>query len=1142
MIDILIFVAFFVLNIVVGFRYRGKNQSFQEYAIGDKKFSTAVLTATIVATWMSGSALFINLENTYKQGLYYVIPDIIGTPMCLLITGYIVGPRMGKFLNNLSVPESLGKLYGKPVQAIAGISIVLRSTGYVAMQLQVIAKTLTILFNYEGPAVVTIAAIIITLYTLSGGVKAVTFTDVLQFFTFGTLLPILALTIWNNLQNSTQVTHMFQNNPLMSFKEVVRWSPEFMNSLVFMAYLMTPALQPQLFQRIVMARDTAQIKHSFGYATIICLGIELCMIWIAIMMLVDQPSLETDKIMQHIVNTHTYPGFKGLLGIGIIAMSMSTADSVLNSCAVIIANDILPPLGLHKQRSLNTARWATLVLGTLGLVMALSTQNLLQVLLGAAHFYIPSVAPAPMLLAIFGFKTSRRVVLLAMGAGATATAACLFYFKSVHSFLPGMLANLITMLGLHYLLGEEGGWQRLAPNDPLALEGAARKQRWQWRLNKISNFKLYPYLQQNLPAQEGLYFFFGLYTMVATYAAFYTIGNTDHQACQAIYTCIYHTVLPMATAFLTFPVWPTPLKNTRFMAFFWPLSIAFILFFAGTLLAIMSHFHHMQVMVMMINLLIAVLLLRWPLALFLAFTGTYAAVFFFAHYTGSALPLSTFGSLQMIYLILLFASLLIALKGQQVYRGLVISYAQLKEDNRFTSQVFLATLRHQARLQQEASIYPVEALEPTESLQEFHQAPTKSQVMASNAALHQHVYTLDTLNKYLQQVLHLAQEPIHLVVENVALTALWQEVLKTLYQHPQAVKVLIQHNTTTQSLRGDGEKIRKLLLDAVFYAASQQKADRPVLVGIEDTQLAYPILSIPGYIKQVKSVCIAITTEVALPSLKKWYVGSVEHQALRWPRDMEELAITYNQQIVAAHYGASEIISTATGVTQVYVLPSDVREVRPPTMDQWQGVPTVDIDATTVHPSEAAFVKNVLAKTRMKRRLLQEALQLIKQCHAGAKHGIGEPAYLHPIAVANILLQHTQDPDTLLAALLHDAIDTTCLSWHHIALRFNPVVKRIVDGVAAVDSRLSSFKKIQLSAHETILKLLEAKDERVLYVKIADRLHHMRTIEGHPSLAKQKEIAEEALQFFVPMARSLGLKSIAEELKERCFAVLTSTQ
>lgn len=147
-------------------------------------------------------------------------------------------------------------------------------------------------------------------------------------------------------------------------------------------------------------------------------------------------------------------------------MAMSTADSVLNSCAVIIASDILHPLGLQKQRSLQTAKWSTLVLGTLGLVMALNARNLIQVLLEAANFYVPSVAPAPMLLAIFGFQTSRRVMLLAMGAGATATAACLFYFKGVHSFLPGMLANLITMLGLHYLLGEAGGWQRLAPNDP----------------------------------------------------------------------------------------------------------------------------------------------------------------------------------------------------------------------------------------------------------------------------------------------------------------------------------------------------------------------------------------------------------------------------------------------------------------------------------------------------------------------------------------------------------------------------------------------------------------------------------------------------------------------------------------------------
>ena len=72
-----------------------------------------------------------------------------------------------------------------------------------------------------------------------------------------------------------------------------------------------------------------------------------------------------------------------------------------------------------------------------------------------------------------------------------------------------------------------------------------------------------------------------------------------------------------------------------------------------------------------------------------------------------------------------------------------------------------------------------------------------------------------------------------------------------------------------------------------------------------------------------------------------------------------------------------------------------------------------------------------------------------------------------------------------------------------------------------------------MSAHEIKRKLLEVEDARMLYVKLADRLHNMRTIEGHPSLTKQKKIAEETLQFFVPMARGLGLVPIAEELKKR---------
>jgi len=161
--------------------------------------------------------------------------------------------------------------------------------------------------------------------------------------------------------------------------------------------------------------------------------------------------------------------------------------------------------------------------------------------------------------------------------------------------------------------------------------------------------------------------------------------------------------------------------------------------------------------------------------------------------------------------------------------------------------------------------------------------------------------------------------------------------------------------------------------------------------------------------------------------------------------------------------------------------------------------------------------------------------------HYGATELLGShqgTRYVLPIAIARILLDYTQDQDTMVAASLHDTVEDTSLSLGQVAPSFNPVVKRIVDGVTRLDSCLQSFKRIQLSTHENIRKLMEVKDKRVLYVKLADRLHNMRTITVHPALAKQKRIAEETLRFFVPVAKSIVLKPIAEELQEWSFAVL----
>jgi (p)ppGpp synthase/HD superfamily hydrolase len=142
------------------------------------------------------------------------------------------------------------------------------------------------------------------------------------------------------------------------------------------------------------------------------------------------------------------------------------------------------------------------------------------------------------------------------------------------------------------------------------------------------------------------------------------------------------------------------------------------------------------------------------------------------------------------------------------------------------------------------------------------------------------------------------------------------------------------------------------------------------------------------------------------------------------------------------------------------------------------------------------------------------------------------------LAVAQIVLEYNQDEATILGALLHDTVEDTAMLLENIDMMFGPEVVKIVDGVTHFESLKDSFYKIKLSTHENILMLLKLEDKRALYVKIADRMHNLRTIEGHRSQVKKQQIAEETLQFFVPLAQALGLEQAVTELQARSAKIL----
>src|SRR5580704_3343537 len=157
--------------------------------------------------------------------------------------------------------------------------------------------------------------------------------------------------------------------------------------------------------------------------------------------------------------------------------------------------------------------------------------------------------------------------------------------------------------------------------------------------------------------------------------------------------------------------------------------------------------------------------------------------------------------------------------------------------------------------------------------------------------------------------------------------------------------------------------------------------------------------------------------------------------------------------------------------------------------------------------------------------------------HAEQYRRSGEPYVTHPVAVAQIVAELGLDAPTIAAALLHDAVEDTGLGLAEIEQQFGPVVAAVVDGVTKLDRLQFDSKEQQQAA--TIRKMLVAmaNDWRVLLIKLADRLHNMRTLAVMPEW-KQRRTAQETFDVYAPLAHRLGVQQVRWQLEDLAFATL----
>lgn len=168
-------------------------------------------------------------------------------------------------------------------------------------------------------------------------------------------------------------------------------------------------------------------------------------------------------------------------------------------------------------------------------------------------------------------------------------------------------------------------------------------------------------------------------------------------------------------------------------------------------------------------------------------------------------------------------------------------------------------------------------------------------------------------------------------------------------------------------------------------------------------------------------------------------------------------------------------------------------------------------------------------------RQIERAYQVAERWHRGQKRKSGDPYITHPLAVTTILAELGMDPATLMAGLLHDTVEDTEYGLDTLKRDFGDQVALLVDGV----TKLDKVKFGEAAQAETVRKMVVAmaKDPRVLVIKLADRLHNMRTMR-YLKREKQEKKARETLEIYAPLAHRLGMNTIKWELEDLAFAIL----
>jgi len=387
--DYFIVILYLVAVLGIGIWSGRKVRNLEGYAVGTRAYPAIIVFATLSASFIGGGFTIGSAEKVFLIGIANIVA-LWGFSLKEILVAKVIAPRIKAFPKAISPGDVMEENFGKIGKFITGIFSVLLCAGILGAQVGAIGYIFNLFLGIPAIWGILIGVGIVLAYDIVGGMKAVIATDVLQFCVLIIGIPLALIFGINAIGGWGEFVAAVPADNLKLFGQI---SPLALFSL-FLTFLLGETLVPPYVRRLFIGKNVKAVEKGTFWSGMISIPFFAITGMIGLVALVLEPSLNANLALPYVIQETMPIGLLGIVIAGVIAITMSSADSFLNSASVAVVNDVVNPLrkkDLTPKAGLRVARIAALATGVLSIYFAVSIESILDILIYAYNFWAPVI-------------------------------------------------------------------------------------------------------------------------------------------------------------------------------------------------------------------------------------------------------------------------------------------------------------------------------------------------------------------------------------------------------------------------------------------------------------------------------------------------------------------------------------------------------------------------------------------------------------------------------------------------------------------------------------------------------------------------------------------------------------------------------